>query len=104
MSEKSDRPDCGSNTARPAPGNELLALRNAIDGLDLELVGLLNKRAVLSLQIGELKKKSGAPIYQPNRESQKLAELRAANSGPLNADQISEIYERIFEISRALQK
>ena len=80
------------------------AIREAISEVDAELLPLLNRRAALSLQIGSLKRQAGLPVHQPERELRKLAELGAANSGPLDAGQIATIYERIFEVSRALQK
>ena len=41
---------------------ELLPLRNKIDGLDSELVRLLNERAEVAKAIGEIKAKAGLPV------------------------------------------
>lgn len=49
---------------------ELLPLRNKIDGLDSELVRLLNERAEVAKAIGEIKAKAGLPVYRPEREAE----------------------------------
>lgn len=43
-------------------------LRAEIDRLDSDLLKIFNQRAVLALRIGELKKESGLPIFDPGRE------------------------------------
>ena len=45
---------------------ELLPLRNKIDGLDSELVRLLNERAEVAKEIGEIKARAGLPVTDPN--------------------------------------
>ena len=52
-----------------APHPDLLALRAQIDGLDRELLALLNRRANLAQQVGELKKKEGSVVFRPERTS-----------------------------------
>ena len=48
-------------SATPEPADvALFALRTQIDGVDRELLGLLNRRAALALQVGELKKRAAA--------------------------------------------
>ena len=44
-----------------APHPDLLALRTQIDALDRELLALLNRRARLAQEVGEIKKKEGEP-------------------------------------------
>ena len=46
---------------------ELLPLRNKIDGLDSELVRLLNERAEVAKEMGETKALAGRPIYPLGR-------------------------------------
>ncbi|MCK7515506.1 MAG: chorismate mutase [Desulfobacterales bacterium] len=42
--------------------------RSEIDRLDGELLKIFNQRAQLALKIGELKKTTGLPIFDPSRE------------------------------------
>ena len=44
------------------------SIREQIDTLDTELLKLLNERADLVHQVGEIKKKDGIEIYAPERE------------------------------------
>ena len=54
-------------------------LRHHIDEIDEQLVHLVNARARCALQIGEIKKRMGLPIYQPEREAEVLRRVRAAS-------------------------
>ena len=58
-------------------------LRNRIDELDHKLVQLLNERARVVVEIGQLKSKTGKPIYAPDREKEVFARLAKVNKGPL---------------------
>ena len=57
-------------------------LRERIDALDEQIVGLLNERAGCALRIGEIKRETGMPIYQPGRERDVLEHVRRVNAGP----------------------
>src|SRR5687767_9846448 len=48
--------------------NSLNDLRTAIDNLDRELLGLLNRRAELAKEIGSFKARSGEAVYSQSRE------------------------------------
>lgn len=78
-------------------------LRKKIDELDIKILELINKRAVLALDIGGLKKARGLPIASPEREEKVLAEIRKRNPGPLDDEAISGVYKKIIEETRELQ-
>lgn len=81
-------------------------LRARIDALDEQLVVLLNERARCALAIGEIKRQLEMPVYQPEREADVLRRVRAAASaggGPLGADAISRLFERIIDEARGLE-
>ena len=78
-------------------------LRKKVDALDRRIVGLLNDRTRLALQIGGLKKKSGAEIYDPAREQAVFQRLRNVNSGPLPPAALQAIYREIMSASLALE-
>ena len=42
--------------------------RKEIDFIDRRLLGLLNQRLHIALEIGEIKKEMGEKIYDPKRE------------------------------------
>lgn len=84
--------------------NELATLRAQLDALDAELLPLLNRRASLSLRVGDLKKRHGLPIRRPEREAAILEALAARNNGPLTEKHLLAIYSVIFAVSRELQE
>ncbi len=85
----------------PAP--ELLSLRAQIDALDSELLALLNRRAALALQVGEIKKREGSAVFRPEREAQVIDHLKAANTGPLATDSVAPIWREIMSACRSLE-
>lgn len=84
--------------------NELERLRASIDELDRVLVKLLNQRAKYALEIGRAKSTAGIPIHSPERERQVLAHVERQNRGPLSADGLRRLYERIIDESRRLER
>jgi len=89
--------------AQAAPDPELLRLRSEIDALDRELLALLNRRAKLALEVGELKRREGSPVFRPEREAQVIDGLKAANPGPLKAESVAPIWREVMSACRALE-
>jgi len=83
---------------------EIADWRKKIDELDEQIVKLLNERAACAIAIGDIKRNNGAAIYEPQREQQVIAHARKANAGPLADEQVKDIYERIMDIMRSLQR
>jgi chorismate mutase len=83
---------------------EIADWRKTIDSLDERIVQLLSERAAAAIAIGEIKRQHSAPIYEPNRESTVYEHIRAVNRGPLSGTQVQDIYERIIDVMRALQR
>jgi chorismate mutase/prephenate dehydratase len=86
-----------------AATQDLQALRVQIDALDRELLALLNRRARLALDVGELKKREGSPIFRPEREAQVIDGLKAVNPGPLPNECVAPIWREIMAASRVLE-
>jgi chorismate mutase / prephenate dehydratase len=89
--------------AESAPNPDLLALRVRIDALDRELLTLLNRRAALALEVGEVKKREGSVAFRPEREAQVIDGLKAANAGPLRTESIAPIWREIMSACRSLE-
>ena len=89
----------------PSRANEpdLLAFRAQIDGLDRELLALLNRRAALAQQVGEVKKKEGSVAFRPEREAQVIDGLKGLNTGPLASASVAPIWREIMSACRALE-
>ena len=78
--------------------------RKRIDEIDAMLVEILNQRARAAQEIGRLKAERTMPIYEPDRERVVLEQVRAANRGPLHHKHLAQIYERIMDVMRSVQK
>jgi len=90
-------------SAPPTLNPKLLALRERIDAVDRELLALLNRRAGLALEVGEVKKAEGSVVFRPEREAQVIDGLKTVNPGPLPNDCVAPIWREIMSASRALE-
>ncbi|MFI5115000.1 MAG: chorismate mutase [Terriglobales bacterium] len=78
--------------------------RRKVDDLDRKLTALLNERAAAVVEIGRLKRNTGLPIYEPDREREVIANVHRGSTGPLVERDLSQIYERIIDVMRSIQK
>ncbi|MBA2494052.1 MAG: prephenate dehydratase [Acidobacteria bacterium] len=86
MSEKKDNP------------------RAEIDAIDNELLRLLNERAAIALRVGTVKRRNDTSLCDPQREREVLARLSKLNSGPLDEQNITNIFQRIIDESLQIQQ
>jgi chorismate mutase len=78
--------------------------RKKIDELDRQLAALLNERAAAVVEIGRLKRNTSMPIYEPDRERAVIANVQESSTGPLAKRDLAQIYERIMDVMRSIQK
>lgn len=78
-------------------------LRDLLKEKDEEIVRILNERARISLEIGEIKKGEGLEIYDPSQESRIYRRVDGINEGPLTERALRDIFTEILSASRALQ-
>jgi chorismate mutase len=78
--------------------------RKKIDELDRKLAALLNERAAAAVEIGRLERNTSLPIYEPEREREVIANAQRSSTGPLTARDLGQIYERIMDVMRSIQK
>jgi len=81
----------------------LTELREKIDDLNERILGLVQERAEVVLEIASVKRASGLGAYDPRREEEMLRQLTAALSGPVGAADIREIFTAIFRACLAIQ-
>ncbi len=84
--------------------DDLARCRETIDKIDLRLVDLLNERTAVVEEIGRIKQHLTLRIYEPKREEQVFANITQHNKGPLPAESILRIFERIIDEMRNVQK
>ncbi len=78
--------------------------RRRIDEIDRKLVELLNERSHCVVEIGKIKRTTGEPLYQPERENQILDGVVRANPGPLPDAAIRRLFERILDEARSVER
>lgn len=78
-------------------------IREHIDGIDCQIVKLLNERAAGSLEIRSLKPQVHWGLYDPKREEEIFANLATCNEGPLYAENLREIYSAILHVMKELR-
>jgi chorismate mutase/prephenate dehydratase len=83
--------------------HSLTDLRTRIDAVDRELLALLNRRAALANEVGELKRAEGTTVFRPEREAQVINGLQEANPGPLKAESVAHIWREVMSACRALE-
>ena len=52
---------------QPIQTDALAGLRIKIDSLDQQLLSLLNQRAKVAEEVGEIKRAEGSPFFRPDR-------------------------------------
>ncbi len=82
---------------------DLLDLRNQLDVIDAEIVGLYEKRMDICKQVAEYKISTGKKVFDKQREMEKLATVKAMTHNDFNAHGIQELFEQIMSMSRKLQ-
>ncbi len=84
--------------------DDLEDCRERIDAVDVKLLALLNERTAIVEQIGRIKQELGMPIYEPKREEDVFRNVLAHNRGPLPAEAVKRLFERIIDEMRTLQR
>src|SRR5664279_5704828 len=78
--------------------------RKKVDDVDIRLTSLLNERAAAVIEIGRLKRGSRMPIYEPDREREVIENVQQSSKGPLTERDLAQIYERLIDVMRSIQK
>ncbi|MCE9500280.1 MAG: prephenate dehydratase [Leptospira sp.] len=84
--------------------SSLLTVREKIDSMDKQIVSLIQERARLVVQVGEIKKAKGEAIYRPDREREVYEKIKKQNTGPLPDSSLMAIYREIMSASIFLEK
>lgn len=86
--------------------SRLAPLREQIDATDRQILGLLNKRANLALQVGEVKQEVDAdgPVLKPEREAALIRRLQETNPGPFTKAGIAAVWTEIISVCRGLER
>jgi len=87
----------------PIQSDALGALRVKIDDLDQQLLSLLNQRARVAQEVGDIKRAEGSPFFRPDRVAQVIAKITDGNPGPLHHNHVAAIWREIMSACLALE-
>ena len=82
---------------------DLLEIRQRIDEIDNRLVELFVERMKITEEVAAYKKANGLPVLDRGREERILDKIALLAGEEFSSD-AKELYERIFELSRAHQE
>ena len=88
---------------QPSQSKDLVGLRQQIDALDRQLLEMLNQRAHLAEQVGDIKRAEGSPFFRPDRVAQVLEKIQQLNPGPLKNTHVAAIWREIMSACLALE-
>jgi len=86
------------------PKARLDEVRVEIDGVDDQILALLNRRATLVSEVADLKSSLSVPFYVPTRERQIADRLSSGNRGPFPTEAIRAVFQEIFSACLTLEK
>lgn len=86
------------------PKNDLKKLREQIDSIDSQILGLLNQRAEVVIGVGKAKEGTGGTFYVPSREKEIYQRLTAQNAGPFPNDGVTKVFREIISASLNMEK
>ena len=78
----------------------LVAFREEITAVDLELLELVNRRLELVRQLHEHKVAEGLPLRDPAREDALVLDLRQHNAGPLSDAGVESLFRYVLDLTR----
>lgn len=82
----------------------LAGCRERIDAVDLRILDLINERTRIVQEIGSIKLEARLPIYEPKREDEVFRNVTGNNTGPLPAEAVQRVFERIIDEMRVVQR
>lgn len=88
---------------RPSTNTSIDKLRERIDGIDADILQLLNKRASFAVEIGQAKAHAGKAVYVPEREQQVYKRLSDVNAGPLGDTAVKNVFREVMSACRSLE-
>lgn len=82
---------------------DLSAIRNQLDEIDSSIIELFEKRMKLCGEVAEFKIATGKPVFDREREQQKIRSVRELAHGEFNQRAAEELFSQLMTISRRFQ-
>ncbi len=77
--------------------------REQLDRIDEQIVSLFEQRMKVSADVAQIKKAEGRPVYDPEREKEKLRSVMSMTHDEYDREAIREVYAQLMTISRRRQ-
>ena len=95
--------DPGPPAGAPTP-EELRRLRERIDEIDAAIVALLDERARIALQVGQVKQASGRrAVRDAAREAEVIERVTGASAGLFPEPELVALYRKLIAATRRVQ-
>lgn len=78
-------------------------LRAQLDNVDDQIVKLYEERMRICQEVGEYKVRTGAKVFDQQREKEKLSDVAGKATTEFNKKGIQEVYQQLMSMSRKLQ-
>jgi 3-deoxy-7-phosphoheptulonate synthase/chorismate mutase len=82
--------------------HQLEELREKLDEINLQLLHMINERASVVKEIGEIKKQYSVQKFDPIRERDMLERIVQHNEGPFDDNTVRYLFKQIFKASLSL--
>ncbi|MCM1308426.1 MAG: bifunctional chorismate mutase/prephenate dehydratase [Butyrivibrio sp.] len=82
---------------------DLQESRRRIDEIDGQIVELFEKRMLAASDVADYKMATGKPVFDRDRENQKIEKLVEMTDGDFNRKCVAELFTQIMAMSRKLQ-
>ncbi len=82
---------------------DLQESREQIDKIDAQIVDLFEKRMIVASNVADYKMTTGKPVFDKEREEQKIEKLVSLTNDSFNKKCIAELFTQIMAMSRKLQ-
>jgi chorismate mutase/prephenate dehydratase len=97
--------ESGRSTRNPDPeARELEELRARIDAVDRAILEALNERARWVQEVGRLKGRTGAPVFEASRERDIVEGLARQSRGPFPDAGLGPVFREIISATRSLEE
>ncbi len=101
MPDRSNEPS--PRSAPPTPA-ELRRLRERIDEIDAAIVALLDERARIALEVGQVKQASGRrAVRDAARETEVIERVTGASAGLFPEPELVALYRKLIAATRRVQ-
>ena len=84
--------------------DKIQELRKKIDEIDERMLDLLNQRARIVIEVGNIKKTEKLEFHSPAREREILERLIRRNKGPFPEETLKAVYREILSSSLSLER